>query len=412
MEHGDLMSNRNDTRHILFIAAPEIEGGATKSMYGLCKRLIETGEYRCTVLTSQHSWLNDDLEAIGARTVVTRHAAFLVPKPSTWWKVLPKYIIYLIKYLYGLLISTRIAESAVDFSEVDIIHTNVPRNDLGIILARRHGIPHVIHLRECSFTHFRCWSYRPSPVRYLNSGADLFIAISDFVRKYWEGLGISDDKVRLVYNGVTPPRVIQRYQSVFETSDTPLKVLFLGGYVEAKGIWDPVRAALLVNARHPKSLVLDVYGGGSPEIRREVMRFVEEHEAGNFIRLHGPLSDVWPEISAHDIGLACSTDEAFGRIVIEYQACGTVPVVSSSGAFPELVQDGINGLVYEKSQGEHSLAECLFRLVEDREKVLTLSASALKAAEGFTAERNCEEVQAIYDEILRQAPRNKETAAN
>ena len=32
MEHGDLMSNRNDTRHILFIAAPEIEGGAIKRM--------------------------------------------------------------------------------------------------------------------------------------------------------------------------------------------------------------------------------------------------------------------------------------------------------------------------------------------------------------------------------------------
>ena len=40
------------------------------------------------------------------------------------------------------------AEKELDFDSIDLIHTNVNRNDFGAILAKRHHIPHVWHIRE------------------------------------------------------------------------------------------------------------------------------------------------------------------------------------------------------------------------------------------------------------------------
>jgi glycosyltransferase involved in cell wall biosynthesis len=352
------------------------------------------------VLTSQQSNFNKALEAAGVKTVVVHHGAFLVPRPAAAWKIPVKYLIFLVKYIYGLVVSVKLAESAIDFDDIDLVHTNVPRNDLGAILAKRHNIPHIVHLRECSFSHFRCWSYRRDPVKYLNLSADAFIAVSGFVGKYWESLGLSKEKMYVVYNGVTPPRRAVHHSIDTRSENRALRIIFLGGYVEAKGIWDAVRAMLLVQRDYPDKVILDIYGGGSQEVYRAVLRYLEDNGLQNVIYLHGPLDNVWPEIETHDIGLACSMDEAFGRIVTEYQSCGTVPIVSNSGAFPELVQDGVSGLVYEKAEGGISLAERVICLLKNPRLINALSEGAFERSEKFTAERNCAGVQEVYDKVL------------
>lgn len=387
---------KKQKKHVVFVAAPEVEGGATKSMLALCQGLLATGEYRITVLTSQRSWLNDTLEAAGARTVVSHHGAFLVPKPQSPWKVVPKWAIFFIRYLYGLVVSVRIAEREIDFSNVDIIHTNVPREDLGAILSKRHGIPHIVHLRECSFSHFRCWSYRRNPVGYLDCGADVFIGISRYVSNYWEHLGISADKVRVIYDGVDAPKDVKKRV----LHERPLRLIFLGGYVEPKGVWDAVQAVPILLEKKPNSVSLDVYGGGSAETRGNIAAYVAQHELGDAVSLHGEINDVWPVISEYDVGLACSIDEAFGRTVIEFEACGVVPVVSDSGAFTETVKNDVNGLIYEKKGGAQALAERIGLLVQDPERLERLSSKATVSCRRFTAERNCEGVQNVYDELL------------
>lgn len=382
--------------HVLFIADVGVRGGATEALYELCKQLVGTGRYSCTVLTSQRSSFNDSLEAIGVRTVVTHHGAFLVPRPVSWWKAPAKYLVFLARYLYGLCVSARTAEAAIDFGDVDVIHTNVPRNDLGLILAQRHHIPHVVHLRECSFSHFRCWSYRYNPVAYLNKGTDAFVGISRYVAGYWEGLGIPRDKVSVIYDGVEVPVGVRKHAG----SDTgPLRLLFLGGYVEAKGVWDAVRAMPILLRRFPSGLTLDIYGGGASETRSAISGYVEEQRLSGVVRLHGETNDVWQVIPEFDVGLACSTDEAFGRTVIEYQACGVVPLVSDSGAFTETVTDGSNGLVYEKARGSEALSDRVAELIECPQFLHALSDRALEASERFTAQKNCEGIQALYERL-------------
>ncbi len=137
----------------------------------------------------------------------------LVSTPVDNYKTPIKYAIALIRYLVGLRKSVRIAENAIDFDTVDVIHTNTPRFDLGIILARRHNIKHVIHLRENSFTFFHCWSYRPNPIAYMNSGASAFIAVSESVAKRWVAKGLDENKIEVIYDGVDQSKKVKKCRS-------------------------------------------------------------------------------------------------------------------------------------------------------------------------------------------------------
>lgn len=384
-------------RHVLFIADIANTGGAAEALAELCQCLIETGEYRCTVLTPQESQLNKRLEEVGARTVVTHHGEFLVARPRAGWKVPVKWAIYLLQYVRGLLVSVREAENAVDFDGVDIIHTNVPRNDLGLLLARRHAIPHVIHLRECSFSHFKCWSYRHDPVEYLAHGADAFVGISRYITNYWVSLGLPKERVHTVYDGVQMPdgRNMARVGS-----NGKIRLLFLGGYVEAKGTGEAIEAVALVEKMRPGRVELGVYGGGSGEYRAELDRLIRAEGLSDIVRLHDEVENVWSIIPLYDVGLACSHDEGFGRTVIEFQACGVPPIVSDSGAFPELVQSGVNGLVYEKTGGPSALARRICELVDDPDLRNSLARKTTDVAARFSAEKNAEGIVALYDGLL------------
>lgn len=384
-------------RHVVFVADTATVGGAANALAELCYCLIETGEYRCTVLTAQDSPFNRRLEGLGARTVVTHHGEFLVARPRAGWKVPAKWTLCLAQYVLGLVVAVREAEGAVDFDDVDVIHTNVPRNDLGMLLSRRHAVPHVVHLRECSFSHFKCWSYRRDPVGYLARGADAFVGISRYVTRYWAGLGLPKKRIRTIYDGVQTP---ERRGAACGGGGEAIRLLFLGGYVEAKGTRDAVEAVALLEKTRPGCATLDVYGGGSGEFRDELDRFVRTEGLVDAIRFYDEMEDVWDVIPSFDAGLACSVDEGFGRTVVEFQACGVPPIVSDSGAFPELVQDGVNGLVYEKAGGAESLARRILGLVDDPALRRRLAQGAAASARRFTAEKNAEGVMALYDELL------------
>lgn len=49
-----------------------------------------------------------------------------------------------------------------------------------------------------------------------------------------------------------------------------------------------------------------------------------------------------------DVVLVCSGFETFGRVAVEAQKCGLPVILSDVGANPERIEDGVNGLLYQK----------------------------------------------------------------
>ena len=384
---------------VVFVADVPQEGGASASLSDVVKTLVQEYDVSCTVLLPTTGPLVDKLNAAGAQTVVTGHRSFLVARPSSWWKVAPKYIIELVRYLANRGRAVRIANRSVDFSSVDVIHSNLPRNDIGIMLSTLHNIPHVCHLREYSFDDFGCWSYRRWPAKYISDNSSRLLAVSSACGAAWIRRGMDPNKLRIVYNGVHIDK-FRRENVGMSVSKSPLSLVFLGGYGKAKGVSDAIGTIKVLKDRGIEGVTLDVFGGGSGLAVTRARNLVKKYGIGDQVSLHGMVQDVADVLSEYDVGLVCSRCEAFGRVVIEYMASGLAVIGSNSGSLPELLGDGEYGLLYEKRLGAKALADSLEELLNDRGLLESLRKKASTRAKEFTVERNVAEIMDVYRDIL------------
>lgn len=389
-------------KHTVLISGKEAFGGAAEAPLETATLLQRSESVICSVLLSRDSEIVDRLLVDDVEVCVAWHGEFLVSTPVDNYKTPIKYAIALIRYLVGLRKSVRIAENAIDFDTVDVIHTNTPRFDLGIILARRHNIKHVIHLRENSFTFFHCWSYRPNPIAYVNSGASAFIAVSESVAKRWVAKGLDENKIEVIYDGVDQSKKVKNAGAGTWRQQRQLRIVYLGGYDLRKGVWDAVQAVEALGDLQGTTVTLDIYGGGSARLRRQLERFVRSKSAQGRITFHGMTDNIWQELPNYHMGLACSRDEAFGRTVIEYQACGLITVVSDSGSFPELIQDGVNGLIYESERGAEGLKDKIQEVLVENVDIDALVKNGFDNASLYTAEENCRRIEELYDRLLKE----------
>lgn len=75
--------------------------------------------------------------------------------------------------------------------------------------------------------------------------------------------------------------------------------------------------------------------------------------------------------------------EHFGISTVEAMGCGAVPIVINAGGQPEIVEDGVNGLLWDSQE---TLMSKTKTVIEDEAMRKTLAASAQKRATVFSAD--------------------------
>jgi glycosyltransferase involved in cell wall biosynthesis len=118
-------------------------------------------------------------------------------------------------------------------------------------------------------------------------------------------------------------------------------------------------------------------------------------------RIHwlGYCADPLSLLQASDIFVLASTGEAFGLVLTEAMACGVPVVGSRSGAIPEIVEDGVTGLL-ATPRDEVSFADAIERLARDKHLRREMGANSLaRVQEKFTLETDAESTLRIYDSV-------------
>lgn len=118
----------------------------------------------------------------------------------------------------------------------------------------------------------------------------------------------------------------------------------------------------LLHARGGTGLPLVVAGSGPLET--EVVAWARGRGDVRFLGLRD--RDGCAELTARAAALVAPSEwlEGFGLVVVEAMAAGVPVVASGHGAFPELVDDGVTGLLHRPGDAE-SLAACVRRIVAD-----------------------------------------------
>jgi glycosyltransferase involved in cell wall biosynthesis len=216
--------------------------------------------------------------------------------------------------------------------------------------------------------------------------ARFVITCTDANRDYLENLG-SKTSVHCIYHGLNAEFCnIMREQPTARSTNGHFRVLGVGRLIPKKGFDILVQAcAILHQQRVPFEAVIVAEGG---EHEKEIRRLITANGLEKNVLLPGPMSqsqlfDEYRKASA--FCLPCRVLENGDRdgipnVLMEAMAVG-VPVVSTPiSGIPELIHDGVNGLMVP-SEDPCGLAEAFLRLTRDHRLAEDLSRNAQETIE-------------------------------
>ncbi len=283
----------------------------------------------------------------------------------------------------------------------DIVHTHLGYADLlAGLAARALGIP------SFSTLHVMAWDVtgRDRTKERLMSAArrraHRVIAVSDAARAAYLATGWdSPEHVVTVRNGI--PGHVRRGAGAAVRAELGLRpddvvVTMLSVLREGKGHDVAVAAVEALRERWP-GLRLLILGEGPH--RPAVERMAEP--LGDRVVLAGQRDDVMDVLDATDVLLHPTRIDALPTALIEAAAAG-VPVVSTRvGGVPEIVVDGVTGVLVEPPPAATAVAHAIGTLLEDPARRTAMGAAARRTFdERFTAEAWAHRLRALYEEAL------------
>ncbi|MEW5762964.1 MAG: glycosyltransferase family 4 protein [Bacillota bacterium] len=291
--------------------------------------------------------------------------------------------------------------------EFDLVHTHgVRANLIGRLAARRAGRPVVTTVHS-----LLAFDYPGLAGRLVNALAERFsrhltahfIAVSQALKDALVRGGIPEEKITVVYNGVTVaaphvPRETLRARLGY-APDTPL-VGIVARLHRVKGHQVFLTAAREVLARRPGVKFLVV--GAGPE-RQALEALARELEIGEAVRFTGFVTDVGAVMAALDVLVVASYWEGFGLTAAEALGLG-VPVISTSaGGLGEVVRHGETGLLVPPGNAGEMANAVLWILDHPEEaRVMTERGGQLVRRE-FTPEKMARQTLQVYRKVLAQA---------
>lgn len=391
---------------VVYIQDRGDKGGATNSLKEMVLNLSKIHQVQPIILTSEYNSVNDFANQHGIENYAIGHQAFLITPGNTKIKQILKRILKPILYLKYTIANTKAmkkAEKSIDFNTVDLIHTNVNRNDIGAKIAKKYNKPHVWHVREFGDLDYKVLSLKKDYIKYMNGFASDFIAISNAIEKHWENKGLNAGKLHVIYNGIDNSKINGLSK---RNKNEKTKIIFTGFITENKGQLQALKAISLLDDSIKKNVVLDIYGGGEEVYIEELKKFICDNHLQENVFFKGYDREVMSKIKDYDIGLMCSKSEGFGRVTIEYMLNGVCVIASNTGANPELIDDSTTGLLYEYNHVE-DLKNKLEKIITDEELYNQIRVCAYDTAVNrFTSIVNCSNVYQLYEQILEKGGNN------
>lgn len=288
----------------------------------------------------------------------------------------------------------------------DIVHVHTASETLGYCLR------HALARRAGASRKFVMSIYAPkayAPPRSVGElltaisshTADLIFCLSEFSKRdISRAYRVSDAKIAVTYAGVDSSFACSNHSASRDAED-PFVLLYCGrvnGPREQKGI-DVLLHSLPMILRHHDVLVNIVGTGGRLEYYRQLAAELSVRDNVNFVGFvehqHMP-----SQYARADLFVLPSRRESFGLVLAEAMACGLPVVSTTTGAIPEVIDDGVTGLLVPP-EDPHALADAINSLVSDPEQRRAMGIAGRQRVEKyFTWDKVAERVLEGYYSIL------------
>ena len=219
-----------------------------------------------------------------------------------------------------------------------------------------------------------------------------FVTVSESSRKEMMNLGISPNKIHIVYNGVDGA-----LSPIGRKSDHP-SVIYFGRIKKYKRLDLLIRAMKIVVEEVPGAKLIIA---GSVE-DRELRGLVGELglEGSVTFRGHVEESDKAELLGSSWVFVTPSSIEGWGITVLEANACGTPCVAYDVPGLRDSVRDGETGLLVKKNGDVEALAGAIVEVLMNKELRKDLSERALEWARNFSWDRSAEEFTRVIENAI------------
>ena len=236
------------------------------------------------------------------------------------------------------------------------------------------------------------------------------IAVSEFVRQSTHRrLGFPLERMELLYNPIdvealsSPPtrgRDGLRRDLGLQTED--LMLLSVGHVNPPKGLIYAVRALPRILRQHPTTHLVSVGALNDPPWLARVQDEVEQLGLADRVHILGPRRDVPDLLRACDLFVFPSLHEGLGIALIEAMAAGCACVATRTGPIPEVLTDGVDGLLVSP-RDEAALADAVCALLADPARRAALGRAARESAlRRFQPQASADRLMEIYESVARQ----------
>ncbi|MBI4719776.1 MAG: glycosyltransferase family 4 protein [Chitinivibrionia bacterium] len=135
---------------------------------------------------------------------------------------------------------------------------------------------------------------------------------------------------------------------------------------------------------------------GEGSARSELEESLDKKGLGGFFHLLGFRDDIPSILTASDVLVLPSSVEGFGYVLAEAMAASIPVVATRSSSIPEVVEDGVTGLLHEYGKTDE-IAAHLARLLGDEALARTMGDAGLRRArEHFHLDRMIDSLEALF----------------
>jgi glycosyltransferase involved in cell wall biosynthesis len=235
----------------------------------------------------------------------------------------------------------------------------------------------------------------------------MLIAVSKKVKQQLEEGGVMGNRVRVVYDAIDLGQCDSSIdpQVVRETYGIQFGEPVIGTIAHLfprKGYEFLISAMVEVRRAVPDVRWL-VIGKGDPHYTAKLTDLIAKNGLEGLTKFLGYQTNIFPFLHLMDCVVLPSIMEGFGFVLVEAMAVGKPVIASRVGGIPEIVEDGVTGILVDP-RDSRSLAKQIILLLQDPQRRLTMGrAGKRRVQEHFTRKRMNEQLCEVYGELLEGA---------
>lgn len=387
---------------------PHQPGGAEVMMQAMAEGMLARGHQVSVMTTAEHDSL-DEVNGIPVYRMGLRNVFWKLPKDAkpAWQKLL----------WHGMdrdnpLMRAPIRHVLRKVGPDILVSNNLPGMSIALWReAKALNIPivHVLHDyylmcpsvtmhkdgHNCTAICGSCRAFR-GPHAAMSNQVDAVVGVSQAILNTHlkHGVFAQTPIKRVIYNARDLPNPVPR-DSKAPGQEAHVVFGFIGAVSEVKGV-EPLIHAFMEARRSCPHITLRIAGAGEESFVNRLKAIAPS----DIVRFDGRV-DAMSFFREIDVCIAPSQwHDPLPGVVFEALSQGVPVIGSSTGGIPEMVQDRVNGLIFDP-QRPQTLTDAIRLLASDEPQRRQFAGHAASSAAKFTAfERMIGEHAALFDEVL------------